>query len=104
MSENENIRVRVLISGDVQGVGFRFFTKGHADDLNLTGWVQNLNGPDETDNKTLVEAVFQGTPENVEEMLKKCKEGSDLSGPTEVKRLHEYPVEFAINRNVIKGD
>ena len=105
MSENGNIRVRVLISGNVQDVGFRFFTKAHADELELTGWVQNLDGIDETDNKIrLVEAVFQGTRKNVEEMLKRCEEGNDYFKKTEVKRLHEYPLKFAINRDVIKGD
>ena len=110
MSENGNIRVRVLISGNVQDVGFRFFTEDHADKLKLTGWVQNLNGIDETDNRIrLVEAVFQGARKNVDEMLKRCKEGNGSSGETEVKVLHTYPVKdnensFKPNWDVIEGD
>ena len=54
----------------------------------------------------LVEAVFQGTPENVAEMLCRCKKGNGLSGETIVKELHRYPPKdpFEINRHVIKGD
>jgi acylphosphatase len=33
---------RYLISGRVQGVGFRFFTRQTARELGLTGWVKNL--------------------------------------------------------------
>ena len=32
----------ILITGKVQGVGFRYFTKKVAEDLNLNGWVRNL--------------------------------------------------------------
>ncbi len=31
-----------LVSGQVQGVGFRAFTHGNAVDLKLRGWVRNL--------------------------------------------------------------
>jgi len=30
-------------TGQVQGVGFRYFVKGYADRYGLTGWVKNLN-------------------------------------------------------------
>src|SRR3989344_4955507 len=36
--------VRILISGFVQGVGFRHFIKSNAQSLNLTGWVKNIPG------------------------------------------------------------
>lgn len=32
-----------IVSGRVQGVGFRFHTRARALELNLRGWVQNLN-------------------------------------------------------------
>ena len=35
-------RIRVLVSGDVQGVWFRISTQDKANELGLTGWVQNL--------------------------------------------------------------
>ena len=33
---------RVLVSGDVQGVGFRYFVAREAARLELNGWVRNL--------------------------------------------------------------
>lgn len=50
-------RVRWLVSGRVQGVSFRYFTRQNAQRLGLAGWVRNR--PDGT-----VEAVVEG-PENV---------------------------------------
>jgi len=46
-------RAHLFISGKVQGVFFRAFTKEVADSLGLKGWVRNL-----TDGR--VEAVFEG--------------------------------------------
>ena len=35
--------VRVLISGQVQGVGFRYFVTSSAERFNITGYVRNLD-------------------------------------------------------------
>ena len=35
-------RIRVMISGDVQGVFFRISTQDKAKELQLTGWVKNI--------------------------------------------------------------
>ena len=57
----ELVRRRALVSGRVQGVGFRWFAADRAEHLGLTGWVGNL--PDGR-----VEMVFQGPPGLVAEM------------------------------------
>jgi len=33
--------LRITISGQVQGVGFRYYTKLETDKLGITGWVRN---------------------------------------------------------------
>lgn len=61
-------RVRLLISGLVQGVFFRHGTKEKAQSLNLTGWVRNTE-------EGGVEVVAEGAKENLEELIKWCREG-----------------------------
>lgn len=61
-------RIHVFISGRVQGVFFRAYTRETAMTLNLTGWVRNLYDGS-------VEAVFEGDDTNVQSMLEWCKKG-----------------------------
>ncbi|NTW15874.1 MAG: acylphosphatase [Syntrophaceae bacterium] len=61
-------RMRVFISGRVQGVFFRAYTRETAMSLNLTGWVRNLYDGS-------VEALFEGDDTNVQSMLEWCKKG-----------------------------
>ncbi len=59
---------RLLISGIVQGVGFRYFTERAAQDLGLTGYVRNLR-----DGR--VEAVAAGTEEQVRAFIDQMRLG-----------------------------
>ncbi|MCC6142967.1 MAG: acylphosphatase [Candidatus Hydrogenedentes bacterium] len=61
-------RVHVLISGQVQGVGYRYSTYREARARQLTGWVRNL--PDGR-----VEAVFVGGEAALQGMVEWCREG-----------------------------
>ena len=36
--------LQIIVEGLVQGVGFRYFTRGLADQMGVTGWVRNLPG------------------------------------------------------------
>ncbi len=51
----------IFVSGRVQGVAFRWYTRDRALELGLTGWVRNL-----ADGR--VEAWIEGEDEAVEEM------------------------------------
>ena len=62
-------RARVLVSGRVQGVCFRAFTREKAAALGLSGWVRNL--PDGR-----VEFVAEGLREAVEALVEWSHEGS----------------------------
>ncbi|HQL90855.1 MAG TPA: acylphosphatase [Syntrophales bacterium] len=61
-------RIRVTISGTVQGVFFRAETRSEAIRNSVRGWVRNL--PDGR-----VEAVFEGKPEDVDRVVGWCRIG-----------------------------
>lgn len=70
-------QVHAIVDGRVQGVGFRFFVKTVADELNLTGWVRNkMDGR--------VEVLAEGSRVALEELLATLKRGSHSSFVTEV--------------------
>lgn len=77
-------RVRVFVSGRVQGVFFRAETHRQALKLALTGWVKNRD-----DGK--VEAVFEGSETAVTAMLEWCGKGPSLSRVTGVDIVEETP-------------
>ena len=58
----ENVRRRVVVHGDVQGVFFRETTRREADAHAVAGWVRNT--PEGT-----VEAVFEGAADAVDSMV-----------------------------------
>ena len=58
----DGVRVRAVVHGRVQMVGFRAFVIRHAGDAGLSGTVRNL--PDGT-----VEVVFEGPPGAMEGMV-----------------------------------
>lgn len=70
-------QVHVFVSGNVQGVSFRYFLKINAQKLGITGWVRNTEDGG-------VEAVFCGEKENVEQMIELSKKGPMLA---DVKHL-----------------
>lgn len=77
-------RVRVRISGHVQGVFFRTSCAGLAEKLGLSGWVRNVSGGG-------VEAVFEGPASGVARMLTWCREGSPLARVDRVRSEEEAP-------------
>jgi acylphosphatase len=68
------IRRRVLISGRVQGVGYRHTCRRVATERGIAGWVRNLG-----DGR--VEAVFEGAVEQVDAMVEWAQHGP---GPSDV--------------------
>ena len=83
-----NQRVHVWISGRVQGVFFRMETQRKAKQIGVTGWVRNLG-----DGR--VEAVIEGTGDQVDQMIAWCGNGPPLSRVMEVQRVEEdYSGDF----------
>ncbi len=73
-------RVRVVITGRVQGVWFRGWTREEARRRGLDGWVMNRRDG-------AVEAVFQGDDDQVDDMLEACWTGPPHAAVAEVE-LH----------------
>jgi acylphosphatase len=59
---------RVIVSGLVQGVGFRYSLAGRAEARGVSGWVRNR--PDGS-----VEAVLEGPDTEVEALVDWCRAG-----------------------------
>ena len=74
---------RVIVSGRVQGVFFRAWTKEQADALGVSGWVRNC--PDGS-----VEALVAGEADAVEAMIERMRRGPPAS---KVERLSEEPTD-----------
>jgi acylphosphatase len=75
-------RVRAVIRGWVQGVGFRASCRREAERLGLTGWVRNLSDGS-------VEALFEGPDQAVAAMLRWCEHGPEGAEVSEVKVAEE---------------
>jgi acylphosphatase len=78
------IRRRVLISGMVQGVAFRAYTRDTARRAGVHGWVRNLR-----DGR--VEAVIEGEEDKVNAVVTWCRRGPSLSRVEDVKVYEEIP-------------
>ena len=84
----KKIRAHVFISGRVQGVFFRAYTKDNADKLGVKGFVRNLR-----DGR--VEAVFEGDEEAVKKMIAWCHHGPPAARVEKVDvKFEEYKGEF----------
>ena len=83
--KNKYLNIYCKISGRVQGVGFRVWTKKTAEKYILTGWVKNCE-----DNT--VECELSGLNKNLSAFLKDCLHGPILSSVKDVK-TKEKPFE-----------
>lgn len=91
-----------IIKGQVQGVGFRFFTLKIAKQLQLKGWVRNLTTGE-------VEVLAQGNEHELNELNHWLHQGSPAAkvtkvsskivpnqhlSPFETKPTHDHPQKF----------
>jgi acylphosphatase len=82
---SDAVRRRVVVHGLVQGVFFRDSTRRAASRRGVAGWVRNR--PDGA-----VEAVFEGDPAAVSEMVAFCERGPRGAEVVDVETSEE-PVE-----------
>lgn len=69
--------VEIWVDGKVQGVFFRKATKIKADELQLTGWVKNLNNG-------MVNIHAEGDTPQIDQFIKWCHKGPKHAVVTEV--------------------
>jgi len=67
-SMSEDVRRRVVVYGDVQGVFFRESTRREAERRGVAGWVANRRDG-------AVEAVFEGRADDVRALAEFCRRG-----------------------------
>jgi acylphosphatase len=64
---NENTR-HLVVTGEVQGVGFRYSMALRAEQLGVTGWVRNRRDGS-------VEAMIEGPPEQLAALIEWARRG-----------------------------
>jgi len=86
--------VHVRVSGRVQGVYYRAYTRDRAKSLGINGWVRNIPGGG-------VEAVLEGERQQVGEMLKAMKSGPSGSlvlgielSEIEAKGYNDFEIKY----------
>lgn len=86
-------RIHLIISGDVQGVGFRSWVREEARKFGLTGWVKNRE--DRT-----VELVVEGEESVLRELIELCRRGPEVAWITGVQVKREEASGEFINFEV----
>ena len=81
--------VHLLVTGRVQGVGFRWFVRVAGRRLGLAGWVRNREDGS-------VELAASGSQEKLDELRKQVRRGPDAAQVTDVEDLEaiEGDLEF----------
>jgi acylphosphatase len=85
---SQPVRRRVVVRGHVQGVFFRDSTRREALRRGVSGWVSNR--PDGA-----VEAVFEGSPSDVEELVRFASSGPRGAFVEDVEVTDEPPEGLA---------
>lgn len=79
------IAMRVFVKGRVQGIGYRWFARENASDLQLTGYVRNLpNGE--------VEVFVEGDQSKIMDYLGRLRQGPSMAMVTDIE-INQYPYE-----------
>lgn len=81
------IQKHIFISGRVQGVGFRAFTRKEASSRGIKGWVKNL-----ADGR--VEIKIKGEREDIKNMIKRIKEGPSFARVDDIEISNEEIENF----------
>ena len=73
------VAARLIVTGRVQGVGYRWWTIGQAKRFKLRGWVRNRRDGS-------VEILAIGEPAAIDRLEKACLRGPEGAAPEKVTR------------------
>lgn len=79
-------RIHILVTGKVQGVGFRAYVQHAANNLGLTGWVRNVG-------YSQVETVAEGNPEILNSFVEAVRTGPRSARIDDLNLFWEAPLE-----------
>ncbi len=74
--------VRLVISGRVQGVSYRWWTVGEATKRGLNGWVRNRRDGS-------VEALVSGPAAEVDDLIEACRQGPPAARVADIEIIVE---------------
>lgn len=90
---NDNQELHVWVSGEVQGVGYRYFVVEKALSLGLRGYVRNEENGD-------VEVLVQGTRAALEQLLALLRQGPSAAEVSEVHVNWGQPTQYLSGFNI----
>ncbi len=82
-------RVKMIVSGKVQGVGYRYYVKEQAKHYGIKGYVRNLPGGD-------VEIDAEGDRNSLNYFIINCTKGPRFSGVTDYMLRDITPFGFSL--------
>jgi tRNA pseudouridine55 synthase len=93
--ENNFLEFYAKVYGRVQGLGYRYFAREKAQNLDLFGYVKNLE--DGT-----VEVLAQGREENLQKLIEELKKGPYLAKVEKIDIIFRKPLEIFRNFEIKK--
>jgi len=91
------MKKHIIISGKVQGVGFRYWLYQAAKQRNIDGWVRNkITGE--------VEALLIGDDVEIDNLIRLCEKGPPSSKVTKIKVQNYQKVFLKKSFDIINND
>ena len=81
------IKKHLVISGKVQGVGFRYWMQNLAIENNISGWIKNKMSGD-------IEALIVGQEKEIRELIKLCEMGPS-SAIVDRVQINNYDKDYS---------
>ena len=81
------MKKHLVISGKVQGVGFRYWMQNLAIENNISGWIKNKMSGN-------VEALIVGQEKEIRELIKLCEMGSG-SAIVDRVQINNYDKDYS---------